>query len=235
LNRFESGAAPEEKFVILFTFVRLCVPFLFTKIQSSPMTMQKPDPRLMQSAIDQFRTLHGQDPAKVTVDGIEKSRSLHEAERILHWINQLWPNPPASLELAAYTQHICRWEVPRSTYPDGRNGYLKWRSDLRVFHANKACEILNCLAAPDELIASVEKINLKKGMTQDPEVQTMEDALCLTFLESQLDHYREHWERDKARGILAKTWQKMSEKGRSAALAMPHSPENLILLKEALS
>ncbi|MCP5094775.1 MAG: DUF4202 domain-containing protein [Chloroflexi bacterium] len=47
-----------------------------------------------------------------------------------------------ALQIAARTLHIRRWEIPRESYPRNRTGYLKWRTNLKYFHANKTAEIM---------------------------------------------------------------------------------------------
>ena len=63
----------------------------------------------------------------------------------------------AQLEIAADVQaaranvwrrYHERWRVPRSSYPDGRAGYLRWRSDLHRFHAERAAVHLRAAGQP---------------------------------------------------------------------------------------
>nr|WP_315824525.1 DUF4202 family protein [Paraflavitalea speifideiaquila] len=89
--------------------------------------------------------------------------------------------------MASRCQHIGRWEIARKAFPEGRVGYLKWRTELSKFHAHKATEILHLLNYEPDIIARVTEIVLKKKLTTDTEVQTMENALCLVFLEFQYD------------------------------------------------
>ena len=89
--------------------------------------------------------------------------------------------PSEALRLAARCQHLERWKIPRSSYPEGRVGYLQWRTQLARFHADRAAEILAAAGYERALIDQVRRINLKQGLRSDPDVQTMEDALCLTF------------------------------------------------------
>ncbi|HZI31963.1 MAG TPA: DUF4202 family protein, partial [Candidatus Binatia bacterium] len=69
-------------------------------------------------------------------------RELLYALRLSAWVLKLCSNPSEALQLAARCQHICRWQSPRENYPMTRAGYLKWRSDLKKFHAEKSSQIL---------------------------------------------------------------------------------------------
>ena len=65
------------------------------------------------------------------------------------------------------------------------------------------------------------QIVAKKGLGSDPEVQTFEDAVSLTFLETELRPVRDRLDDDaKAADILAKTLAKMSSAGREQAIAV---------------
>ncbi|MEJ2419490.1 MAG: DUF4202 domain-containing protein, partial [Exilibacterium sp.] len=52
------------------------------------------------------------------------------------------PQASESLRLAARAQHIQRWKIPRSDYPQDRQGYKKWRSELAKFHAETTGNIM---------------------------------------------------------------------------------------------
>lgn len=178
------------------------------------------DPRLL-AAIREFDAANAQDPVRVRVDGDEQPRELVRARRLTDWIFRLEPEASIPLQLAARCQHLRRWEIPRASYPSGRTGYLKWRKDLSHFHADCASDILKAVGYDDEIIERVRQINLKRGLKVSADVQTMEDALCLVFLEHDLTDFARSHADDKVVEILKKSWGKMSSRGREAALALP--------------
>jgi hypothetical protein len=171
-------------------------------------------------AIEAFRALNAQDPNRVLDAGVERPRELVDAERLATWITRLEPSPSEALALAGHCQHLCRWKVPRSEYPEGRVGYLTWRKELARVHANQAAEVLRSVGYDDELIAEVRRINLKQARLENADVQTMEDALCLAFLEHELDDFAEKHPDDKVVDIIQKTWGKMSERAHQIALTL---------------
>ncbi|MGA2871938.1 MAG: DUF4202 domain-containing protein, partial [Verrucomicrobiota bacterium] len=81
-----------------------------------------------------------------------RPRELLYAERLTDWVLKLCPDAGEALRLAARCQHICRWQSPRGNYPMTRAGYLKWRADLKKFHAQKSGEILRETGYDDETI-----------------------------------------------------------------------------------
>jgi hypothetical protein len=165
-----------------------------------------------QDAIARFDAANAQDPR-----GIE----LPYAQRLSAWLERLAPNASESLRLAARCQHLRRWEIPRESYPTGRVGYLKWREALKHFHAEEAGKILREVGYDDATIEQVQKLNLKK---KDPETSVLEDALCLLFLENQLEETLGKTGDEKMIGILQKTWRKMTPQAREIALGMKLNP-----------
>jgi hypothetical protein len=129
---------------------------------------------------------------------------------------------------------LCRWEIPRESYPAGRAGYLRWRRDLQQFHARKSGEILREVGYDDAMIARVQALNLKRDMDTDPDCQTLEDALCLVFLEHQLAEFALKTEAEKVVRAIRKSWDKMSERAREEALKLQYSASVRPLVEEAL-
>ena len=90
------------------------------------------------------------------------------ANREDDWVRALAPSASEELLLAVRAQHIRRWTVARSTYPEGRNGYLHWREDLKKFHADTLGRIMKDAGYPDEAVAKTTAE--LKGL--DPELAT---------------------------------------------------------------
>ena len=112
---------------------------------------------------------------------------------------------------------------------------MKWRKALARFHADQAAVILRAVGYGDDIVSAVRQINLKQDMQANPDVQTMEDALCLSFLEHELDEFSRKHPDEKVVDIIAKTWGKMSERARSRALALQLSARNGALVQAALA
>lgn len=170
------------------------------------------------------------------VDGAARPRLLLQAERLARWVERLEPNASEALRLAAHCQHLERWKIPRSDFPEGRTGYLQWRTQLGRFHAARAREVLTGLGYDEATVTAVERIATKQNLRSNHDSQTMEDALCLVFLEFELDDFmRKYPDEAKAIDILQKTWRKMSARGHEAALALPLGDEAKALVGRALA
>jgi hypothetical protein len=188
----------------------------------------------LNEAIRKFDAYNLQDPNVFIWDGKSYPKEYFFALKLYDWVKKLEPDASEELLLASRSQHIGRWESPRESYPPGREAYLKWRRDLALYHAEKAGEILRETGYDEETIARVQQINLKKRLKLDREVQTMENALCLVFLEFQYEDFYPKHENEKVITILRKSLLKMDEHGHQFALTLNFSPGGMHLLKEAL-
>ncbi|NOS68408.1 MAG: DUF4202 domain-containing protein [Verrucomicrobia bacterium] len=186
-------------------------------------------------AIRKFDEANSRDPNTETVNGQPQPRELIYAGRLTDWVMQLNPSASEALRLAARCQHICRWEIPRNSYPMTKPGYLLWRADLKKFHAQKAGEILKEAGYDDETIRQVQELNLKKHISTDAECQTLEDALCLIFLQHQLAPLAARSDDEKMINALQKSWKKMSAQGRAEALKLNYGAREKGLIEKALA
>ena len=97
-------------------------------------------------AFQQFDEANKQDPNTEVLYGIRMTERL----------NAFDPNASEALRLTARCQHICRWEIPRESYEMNREGYLRWRQELKKFHATKAASILEDIGYDKETIDNVK-------------------------------------------------------------------------------
>jgi hypothetical protein len=139
------------------------------------------------------------------------------AVRVTDWVRTLRPDADEPLLLAARAHHIRRWTVPRSSYPEGRSVYLRWRRDLHEVHAREAGVILEAQGYDADAITRVQDIVGKKRLASDPDVQTLEDALCLVFIQTQYDELADRLDTEKMESVVAKTLAKMTDRGRAEA------------------
>jgi hypothetical protein len=157
------------------------------------------------------------------------------ADRIETWIPRLVDGPSLALRLAARAQHLERWAIPRQQFPEGRGGYLRWRSAVHVRQGERARELLVGAGADAALAERVAGLVAKSVPDDDPEAQALEDAACLVFLETELAEFRRQQPRDKVIDILRKTWKKMSPRGKELAPTIALLPEAEELVRAALA
>lgn len=184
------------------------------------------------AAIDEANS---HDPVTVTVDGVERPKELVHADAVERWVRTLDPEADELQLLAARAHHLRRWVVPRSDYPEGRAGYLRWRTDHKRRQAAEVAEILAAHGYDPAEIERVGSIVAKRGLGSDPQVQTHEDALCLTFVELQFDELTEQLGHDHMVAVVRKTIAKMSPAGVAAAAAIALSPQGSEVLAAAVA
>jgi hypothetical protein len=192
------------------------------------------DPARFREAIHRFDELNGADPNREIVDGHPRPRERVNAERLSNWVMRLAPNASEQLRLASRCQHLCRWMIPRGNYPMTRAGYHQWRNELKRFHAAKSAEVLRAVGYPEDVIGRVCDLNLKKNFPAEPDSRTLEDALCLVFLQYQLAELTAKTDEEKVINALQKSWKKMTPQAQAFALRLDYGPRERALLERAL-
>lgn len=169
------------------------------------------------AAVGAIDAANADDPVRISVDGVEQAKELAHADLVERWVRVLDPEADELQLLAARAHHLRRWVVPRSDYPEGRSGYLRWRTDHKKRQAAEVGEILRGAGYDDAEVERVATIVAKQHLATDPDVQTHEDALCLAFLQLQFDELTDQLGDDHMVEVVRKTIAKMSPAGIAAA------------------
>ena len=90
-----------------------------------------PDSDRFTAAIAQIDAANAADPNRESYQGRAEPRELLYSRRMSDWLSRLAPDASEALRLAARGQHICRWTIPRGSYPMDRTGYLRWRNECK--------------------------------------------------------------------------------------------------------
>jgi hypothetical protein len=149
-------------------------------------------------------------------------------------LNKVAPDASEALQLAVRCQHIRRWAIPRQNFPLGVLGYNKWRNSLKKYHADLAGQILNEVGYSPEIIGRVQFLVQKRQLKLDPEVQLLEDVICLVFLQYYFIPFANQHPEEKVIDILQKTWRKMTPAGQQLALQLKLPAQAKHLIKKAL-
>ncbi|ORU90869.1 MAG: hypothetical protein A6F71_07935 [Cycloclasticus sp. symbiont of Poecilosclerida sp. M] len=185
----------------------------------------------MNNALDKTIQLIDDANAGDPCNGAEKLYS----KRMLETLKVFDNTASEPLTLACYAQHVCRWKLVRKDYPEGLDGYLRWRTELAKLHAKILGEAMKKVGYDANSIKRAQHIIQKRKLKTDPESQILEDVSCLVFLQHYLDPFVKKHPEDKLIDIIKKTWVKMSEKGQQVAL-QAELPEHLsALVKKALN
>lgn len=188
----------------------------------------------LERVLELIDAANARDPNREVVEGHEQPKELLYGQRMSACLERVSPDASEALRIAARGQHIRRWEVPRNRYPETREGYLKWRTGLYGFHAERVAELMNEVGYDPSTIDRVRTLIQKRGIKTDPEAQTLEDVICLVFLEYYFANFAASKDADKLNVIVKKTWNKMSERGHALALQLPFPDPIQALLARAL-
>ncbi len=175
------------------------------------------------------------DPDRVRFRGEEGPLQQTLGRLAAGWVDRLDPAATPAQRLAARAHHLRRWERPRSAYPEGRAGYLRWRRDAKAVHAEEVAALLAAHGWDEDTIATAGRLVRKEGLGRDRAAQVHEDAVCLAFLEVQLDDAARRMGDDKTVDVLRRTARKMSPEALAHAAGLPYSDHGRALLEVALA
>jgi hypothetical protein len=175
------------------------------------------------------------DPHRALRGAREWPQELLHAELATSFLLALEPAASEALRLAARAHHLRRWEIPRARFPAGRAGYHRWRRALHEFHAAALAPLLAAAGYGDDMIGRVQSLVAKQGLGSDPEVQLLEDALCLVFFAAELEAVAHKLEPERLDAVLDRTLRKMSERGRSELTRCSLGPTARALANRALA
>ncbi len=162
-------------------------------------------------------------------------KALAEGRLATTWIERLRAEAADALVLAARAHHIRRWTLPRDAEPPGRAGYLRWRRRLKDVQADAVEPLLRQAGYDDATIERVRRLVRKDDLKTDADAQSLEDAICLVFLETQLDDFaRQVGDDGKVVEVIRKTLPKMTADGRRLALTLDLPPAAAALVARAL-
>jgi hypothetical protein len=187
------------------------------------------------AAISRIDAANATDPNHEIFQGQRQPKELIYSQRMSDWLNRLDPAASEALRLAAHGQHICRWTIPRNSFPMDRPGYHRWRSVCQRMHAEKLAEILRAVDYDEATVNRVQSLVRKEPLKLDPESQLLEDVICLVFLENYFADFSRQHNETKLIDIVRKTWKKMSLRGQHAALQLPLSNETKSIVEKALA
>ncbi|REL34529.1 DUF4202 domain-containing protein [Thalassotalea euphylliae] len=185
--------------------------------------------------LDAIDAINQQDPNVEQIDGQPQPKELVYGQRMSQCLHSFWPDSSEHLQIAVRAQHVKRWAIARSEYPEGKAGYLKWRKALGQLHAETASELMlangYAPADADRTAAIIRKEKLKSN----PESQTLEDVACLVFLSYYFAPFAAKHSDEKIISILQKTWKKMSATAQQIALKADLPAHLAALVEQALA
>ena len=192
-------------------------------------------PDRLRHVLEAIDAANAKDPHLVEEEERQVPAEWLYGQRMGATLADLVPEASEALTIAARGQHIERWTSLRTAYPAGRMGYLRWRTDLKAYHAQRLAELMAEHGFDQETIDRVGALVRKERLKQDAEVQALEDVVCVVFLMHYLADFAAKHNDNKVADILAKTWRKMSSRGHAAARSLGLPEHVLVLLQAGLT
>jgi hypothetical protein len=156
-----------------------------------------------------------------------KGEALIYGQRMSEELARLFPAAYDVLKVAARGQHVERWLLARSEYPEGKAGYLDWRREQGRRHAARVAGIMEEAGFPAADCERVGVLLRKEGIKRDPEVQALEDVICFVFLKWYFADFAAERGAEQTLDIVRKTARKMSDAGRARVLVEFSLPDPL--------
>ncbi|NMP29952.1 DUF4202 domain-containing protein [Thalassotalea sp. M1531] len=188
-----------------------------------------------EQVIAQIDAINSQDPNNEIVEGKSIAKELIYGQRMTSCVNEFWPDASEYLQIAVRAQHIKRWAIARSEYPQGKVGYLKWRKALGQMHAQTAADIMLEKGYSESEAEQTASIIRKEKLKSNPESQALEDVACIVFLCHYFEPFAAKHSDEKIISIVKKTWSKMSEKAQGIALTLTLPNHLAKLVQKALN
>jgi hypothetical protein len=180
-----------------------------------------------------------EDPNTIEVDGQLTAKELVYGQQMTDCLTQYWPEANELLQIAVRAQHIKRWQLKRTEYPEGKAGYYSWRIAQGKFHAQLTSQLMLESGYSNEQAQACASIIRKENLKTSEDTQALEDVACLVFLMHYFNDfaakYTEQDNEAKIIRIVQLTWKKMSDKAHDIALSLT-LPEHLgIIVTKALT
>ncbi|GAB1256920.1 hypothetical protein NBRC116494_14220 [Aurantivibrio plasticivorans] len=189
----------------------------------------------LQQTLAAIDHVNSEDANTEVVDGQPQPKELIYGRRMSECLATYAPDASEALQIAARGQHIKRWAIPRDQYPKTRAGYLQWRRELGKFHAEQVAELMGDNGYDEATIDATKVLLTKAQLRNNRDAQTLEDVICLVFIQFYLTGFANTQAPEKLITIVQKTWAKMSQKGQDAALKLTLSDAQKAVIEKALA
>ena len=146
-------------------------------------------PAWFNRALAAFDAIDMGDPKRVKTDRGDEPFAAVYHRTLAAWVERLAVEPGLALRTAARCQHLGRYRLPRERFPEGLAGYKKSRTFAALEQEATATAILTEAGLEEPDVARVGNLLMKRGLNSVTEVALFEAAICLTFLELELDAF----------------------------------------------
>jgi hypothetical protein len=179
---------------------------------------------ILNNTLTAIDDINRQDPNTIIFNNTSYAKELVYGQQMTDCLTKYWPEANELLQIAVRAQHIKRWQLKRTEFPEGKAGYYQWRIAQGKFHAELTASIMveqGYNKAQSEQCASIIR---KENLKTNTDSQTLDDVACLVFLMHYFNEfaakYTEQDNEAKIVRIVQLTWGKMSEQAHDIALSL---------------
>lgn len=165
------------------------------------------------TAVELINSVHNQDPNSEIVEDVEIKGELLYSQRMLAMLEKVQPDASFELKLAAQCQHISRWSIPRATFSMDKKGYYQWRAAIMEHQLGITINTLKQAGIEENVVSIITDALKNKADKTNLNASIIEDTACLTFIKWYLVPFAGQFDPEKAKVILQKTANKMSDRG----------------------
>ena len=155
------------------------------------------------------------------------------AEMAVEWVRRLRPDAGDALLLAARRPRAPVGDPPGQRAA-GPGRLPPWKRRLQQHHAEIAGRVLTALDYDEATVRAGPGHRGQGGPAPRSEVQTLEDALALVFVETQFTELADRLYDDHMVDVVVKTLRKMTPAGRDAALHLPLGEPDSAIVHQAV-
>ena len=189
----------------------------------------------LQHVLDEIDERNAVDPRPWLIRGETGPKELLAGRVAYGWVWVLESDPRDEQLIAARGHHLRRWTYPRTDFPDGRAGYLRWRTAAKIAHGAEVGALMIENGYSGDEADRASSLIRKERLGTDAMTQTHEDALCLVFIESQFDQTTDLVGEEHMVEVVAKTLKKMSPGAIELAAGIPVSDQARLIIGAAIA
>ena len=186
------------------------------------------------AAIDRIDAINSTDLTKIVESGRDWPREYLLSLRRSTWLDFLAPVGDDLVRIASRALHIARWKIPRKDYPEGADGYHRWRFALASYHAEKTAKILADVGYSDDEITRVAELIENYQMVANEDSQMLQDVASIVFFQYEFEAFASTLPNEKLLEIVRSTLRKMSDKGRETVRGLHLSSDAKLMIDDAL-
>lgn len=176
------------------------------------------------------------DCAIAAIDAAHKKQKQRFEASVASRDVSLGPGQQDALSEHEYCLEVEKWVIRLRGGEEALSPALRVAVRAQNFQGQRLRELLRRQGIEKNIADRACRLVAKDlPLKTDPDMQTLEDATCLVFLQRELESLQQGKDEAKLIDIIGKTWKKMSPEAQALAIEFDYSPGVLGFLLEAIT